>query len=49
MANYRHSGEELDSGRWPQLAAHVAKILARPSFQSLLTEEQKLIDIARSR
>ena len=49
MANYRHSGEELDAGRWPRLAAHVAKILARPSFQSVLAEEQKLIDIARSR
>ena len=31
------------------LAAHMMKILARPSFQMLLTEEQKLIDIARSR
>ena len=49
LANYRHSGEDLDPGRWPQLAAHVAKILARPSFQGVLTEEQKLIDIARSR
>ena len=49
MANYRHSGEELDAARWPHLAAHVAKILARPSFKSVLAEEQKLIDIARSR
>jgi glutathione S-transferase len=49
MANYRHSGEEIDAARWPGFAAHVAKILARPSFQAVLTEEQKLIDIARSR
>jgi glutathione S-transferase len=49
MVNYRHSGEELDPGRWPALAAHIAKILARPSFQAMLADEQKLIDIARSR
>jgi glutathione S-transferase len=49
MANYRHSGEDIDSARWPAFAAHVAKILARPSFQTVLAEEQKLIDIARSR
>ena len=49
MANYRHSGEELDVARWPHFAAHLEKILARPSFQAVLSEEQKLIDIARSR
>jgi glutathione S-transferase len=49
MANYRHSGEEIDLERWPAFAAHVAKILARPSFQAVLAEEQKLVDIARSR
>jgi glutathione S-transferase len=49
MANYRHAGEELDAARWPHFTAYVAKILARPSFQTVLTEEQKLIDIARSR
>jgi len=49
MANYRHSGEELDAVRWPHFASYVGKILARPSFQAVLTEEQKLIDIARSR
>ncbi len=49
MVNYRHSGEELDPGRWPALAAHVLKLWARPSFQAMLKEEQKLIDIARSR
>jgi glutathione S-transferase len=49
MANYRHSSEEIDPKRWPAFAAHIAKILARPSFQDVLMEEQKLIDIARSR
>ena len=49
MVNYRHSGEELDAARWPHFASYLARILARPSFQSLLAEEQKLIDIARSR
>ena len=49
MANYRHSGEELDAARWPFFADYVAKILSRPSFQTVLAEEQKLIDIARSR
>ncbi|HXS06652.1 MAG TPA: glutathione S-transferase family protein [Rhizomicrobium sp.] len=49
MANYRHSGEALNAARWPHFAAYVEKILARPSFQTVLAEEQKLIDIARSR
>jgi glutathione S-transferase len=49
MVNYRHSGEELDSTRWPAFSAYLAKILARPSFQAMLADEQKLIDIARSR
>jgi glutathione S-transferase len=49
MANYRHSGEALDAARWPNFAAYVDKVLSRPSFQAVLTEEQKLIDIARSR
>ncbi len=49
MVNYRHAGEELDPKRWPVFAAHVAKILARPSFQTVLADEQPLIEIARSR
>jgi glutathione S-transferase len=49
MVNYRHSGEELDAARWPALAAHMSKLWRRPSFQAMLAEEQKLIDIARSR
>lgn len=49
MANYRHSGEELDVARWPHFAAYLETILSRPSFQTVLAEEQKLIDIARSR
>ena len=49
MVNYRHSGEDLDATRWPALAAHVSKLHARPSFQAMLADEQKLIEIARSR
>jgi glutathione S-transferase len=49
MVNYRHSGEELDATRWPAFSAYLAKVLARPSFQVMLADEQKLIDIARSR
>ena len=49
MANYWHSGEELDAARWPHFAAYLEKILSRASFQTVLAEEQKLIDIARSR
>ena len=49
MVNYRHSGEALDTARWPNVAAYLVKILSRPSFQAVLAEEQKLIDIARSR
>jgi glutathione S-transferase len=49
MVNYRHSGEEVDSARWPAFAAYLDRILARPSFKAMLTDEQKLIDIARSR
>lgn len=49
MVNYRHSGEELDAARWPAFSAYLARILARPSFQAMLADEQKLVDIARSR
>ena len=49
MANYRHSGEALNAARWPHFAGYVEKILSRPSFLAVLAEEQKLVDIARSR
>ena len=40
FVNLAHAGERVDSGRWPQLAAYVERVLARPSFKSLIDEEK---------
>ena len=49
MVNYHHAGETLDQGRWPRLAAYVARLHARPTFAALIAEEMPLIEKARSR
>jgi glutathione S-transferase len=41
LVNYLHTGETIDSGRWPRLAAHVARVHARPSFKALIERERK--------
>ena len=43
MINMEHGGERLDAGRWPQLAAHYARMTARESAQAVLPGEQKIL------
>lgn len=43
LQNMQHGGETLDAGRWPALAAHYLRIQARPSAQSVLPGELKVI------
>jgi glutathione S-transferase len=40
FVNFNHGGESVDAGRWPSLAAYLQRVLARPSFKSLVEEEQ---------
>lgn len=47
FANLQHGGEQVDADRWPALAAHVAKLLARPSFASLLERERGFVEKVR--
>ncbi len=39
--NLRHADVEPGSAKWPQLAAFLARMYARPSFAGLLAEETK--------
>ncbi|MDY0250903.1 MAG: glutathione S-transferase family protein [Pseudomonas sp.] len=41
--NFSYGQEKLDATRWPQLAAHQARILQRESLQSLLADEAKML------
>ncbi|MGD1934693.1 MAG: glutathione S-transferase family protein [Candidatus Phaeomarinobacter sp.] len=41
--NMRHGGEEVDSSRWPELAAYVTRMHARPSFQHILESERQAL------
>jgi glutathione S-transferase len=38
--NWGYAGERLDAARWPRLAAYLERVLARPSFRTLLDEER---------
>jgi len=40
FANFEHAGERVDASRWPQLAAYVDRIHARPSYKQILEEEK---------
>lgn len=48
FVNVHHAGEIIDKGRWPKLAAYVARIHERPSFQSLIEEETPFVQRARA-
>jgi glutathione S-transferase len=41
FVNFEHAGEKVDAKRWPGLAAYVERIHSRPSFKTLIEEEQK--------
>lgn len=43
LQNMEHGGESLDANRWPELAAHYARIRARESVQAVLPGELKII------
>lgn len=38
-----NAGERLDEQRWPNLAALISRIKARPSMQALLQDEQAML------
>lgn len=42
FVNFQHAGYAIDAKRWPKLAAHVAKTLARPSFAACIEEERAI-------
>ncbi|WP_263141054.1 glutathione S-transferase family protein [Pseudomonas sp. RIT-PI-AD] len=41
--NLEYAGETLDEQRWPKLAAHYARIKARPLVRDLLTGERQVL------
>ena len=43
FVNFDHSGEVIDTKRWPKLAAYIGRIHARPSFKAMLDEERPLV------
>jgi glutathione S-transferase len=43
IVNLQHGGFGIDAARWPKLAAHVARVHARPSFKSLIEEERGML------
>jgi glutathione S-transferase len=40
FVNFAHGGEQVDANRWPQLAAYVERIHARPSFKGIIEQEK---------
>lgn len=40
FVNLMHGEEQVDSSRWPRLAAYVERILSRSSYQLLIEEER---------
>ncbi|MNO91382.1 Stringent starvation protein A [compost metagenome] len=43
LVNMRHGGESVDASRWPALAAHFERVVARPAMQEILAGEQTII------
>lgn len=43
LVNLRHGDEELDAQRWPKLAAHFQRTLARPALATILEGELQII------
>jgi glutathione S-transferase len=44
LTNYHHCDETLDGARWPKLAAFAKRILARPSFKTLIDQETVVVE-----
>jgi glutathione S-transferase len=45
FVNFSHAGEDVDSGRWPNLASYLERIHSRPSFKSLIEEEKAAFSV----
>ncbi|MEP9316291.1 glutathione S-transferase family protein [Pseudomonas sp. LABIM340] len=43
LVNLRHGEEELDAQRWPKLAAHFERTLARPALTEIVQGELQII------
>ena len=43
LVNLRHGEEELDAQRWPRLAAHFERTLARPALAEIVQGELQII------
>lgn len=39
FVNWSHAGEKVDGKRWPKVTAYLERVLGRPSFRSLIEEE----------
>jgi glutathione S-transferase len=48
FVNFEHTGEKLDTGRWPNLARYIGMIHARPSFKAMLDEERPICERMRA-
>ena len=42
FVNYGYGKEPVDAGRWPNLAAYVGRVHARPSFQAAVAKDEAL-------
>ena len=45
FVNLFHAGYGVDTKRWPKLAAYVAALHERPSFQSLIAEDRQTLGL----
>jgi len=43
FVSFLHGEAEIDSARWPRLAAYIDRVLARPSFKAIVEEEKAMI------
>jgi glutathione S-transferase len=43
FVSFQHGGAEVDTARWPRLAAYVERVLSRPSFKAIVEEEKAMI------
>lgn len=45
FVNLQYAGFGIDAARWPKLAAHVARVHARPSFAACIAEERAMFGL----
>jgi glutathione S-transferase len=49
LVNMRHGGETVDAARFPNLAAHTARMHARPSFALAIQKESGFVEKVRAK